>query len=227
MAIIGIDQSLTGTGLALLDNEGKLIKTKLVKTGKVMGVQRLEMITNEILTFCTDVKERFVIAREGYAFGAKGRATFSLGELGGCIDLTLYRHQRFSSSGFMVAFYVLPPNVVKKFCLGSGGIKKDSGYLLQVYNKLGKEFPDDNQADAFMIATTLHGLLIGSHSERKDHESFFTSLTDVKKEALLSPVAKDKELGITQATIKKMDRMSFGKHLVTGLEKIVIFKSEG
>jgi hypothetical protein len=165
-----------------------------------------------------------VISREGYSFASKGRSVFNLGELGGCIDLTLYR----SEIPNFVSYYVLPPTVVKKFCLGSGSIKKDSGYLLKVYNKFGTEFPDDNQADAFMIATTLLAFIKASCIQKGqlngfDHEVYFNSLSVVEKEALLSSSMSSKESGLTKATMKKLDHTTFADFVSKGLKEYVIF----
>lgn len=219
MAIIGIDQSLTGTGLAHLDNNGKMIRNTIIKTGKYSGIERLDFITKEIVSFCSETKERFVIAREGYSFGSRGRATFSLGELGGCVDISLYRSDLVN----LVKYYVLPPNVPKKFCLGAGNIKKDSGYLLKVYNKFKMEFPDDNQADAFMIAYTLFGFLKASCLQSPDGAGFVDGLNLVAKEALIAVAMSNKESGLTKATAKKLDNQEFAKHVQYTLNSYLAF----
>lgn len=222
MAIIGIDQSLTGTGLAYISNDGVLVKNSIIKTGKYLGTERLAFITDEIMKFCGEVNERFVIAREGYSFGSKGRATFSLGELGGCIDLCLFK----SNMPNLVKYYHLSPNAVKKFCLGSGSIKKDSGYLLKVFNKFNIEFPDDNQADAFMIAQTLLGFLKASRFQSPEHIKFVAGLTLVEKEALIASILSTKGSGVTKATIKKIDHESFGKYTSQTLENCLAFSGK-
>lgn len=221
MAIIGIDQSLTGTGIAEISNEGKLIRTKLLRPGKALGVQRLDFITQSICEFCEDVKEKFVIAREGYSFSSKGRSVFNLGELGGCIDLTLYR----SSISNLFEYFIFPPTVVKKLCLGSGAVKKDTLYLLEVLKKTGIEFPDDNQADAYMIAMTLwHFKKAICVKQGIEYSNFVNSLSDIKKEALLSALmsAKSKE-GVTKASIKKMSVENFSVNVLKVIEQYKVF----
>jgi len=224
MAVVGIDQSLTGTGLAELTNDGVLKRNVLVKTGKLVGIERLDLITKTVISFCEEVDERFVISREGYSFASKGRSVFNLGELGGCIDLSLFR----STMPNLISYYVLPPTVVKKFCLGSGSVKKDSGYLLKVYNKFGKEFPDDNQADAFMIATTLLAFMKASCIQKGqlngfDHEVYFNSLSVIEKEALLSSSMSLKDSGLTKATMKKLDHITFADFASKGLKEHLAF----
>ena len=216
MAVIGIDQSLTGTGVAEIDHDGKLIRRELLKIGKSKSVERLKLICDQIVVFCQQVNGRFVVAREGYSFGSRGRATFSLGELGGCIDLTLFT----ASLTGMVSYYVIPPTVVKKFCFGSGSVKKDSAYLLSVYNKFRIEFPDDNQADAFMIAKTVLGMLRG---REKGDSKYFESLTLPQKEALVSSVLGKKGSGVTKAVLKKIDSDLFANTVAEVLEGYKVF----
>lgn len=219
MAIIGIDQSLTGTGVAHVENDGTLFETKLLKVGKLRGIERLDFITSEICKFIDSVSERIVVAREGYSFGSTGRATFSLGELGGCIDLRLYSQK----PGDIVAYYTIPPTVIKKYCLGKGNIKKDSAYLLTVYNKIGVEFTDDNQADAYMIALTLLGFLMGRNDKMTD---FFEGLSIEKKEALVSSKINKKGSGVTKSTLKNMNHEEFAKYVGETLDEFRVFGDE-
>lgn len=216
MAVVGIDQSLTGTGVAQIENDGNLVRMQLLKTGKLRGVERLAHIASQLCVFLEEVGERFVAAREGYSFGSQGRATFSLGELGGCVDLTLFN----SRPGKIVEYYLIPPNVHKKYCLGSGAVKKDSSYLLTVLNKTGLEFPDDNQADAYMIATTLLGFLMGRNPNMS---TFFEGLTLPQKEALLSAKMGKKGSGVTKATVKKMEHEQFAGLVAEVLESYKAF----
>lgn len=216
MAIIGIDQSLTGTGLAVIDNSGNLVGTRIVNTAKLRGVERLAYISGKVNEFVNESGERCIAAREGYSFGSKGRATFSLGELGGCVDMGLYKERPEN----LVSYYMIPPTVVKKYCLGSGAAKKDSAYLLLVYNRTGLEFPDDNQADAYMIALTLLGFLMGRNIRMKD---FFDKLTPVQKEALMSSKMGKKGSGITKASMKSIGHESFASHVGEVLDGYLVF----
>lgn len=221
MSVIGIDQSLTGTGIVEISNDGSINRMQLIKTGKMRDVARLSYITDSIVSFCKETKERFVVAREGYSFGSKGRATFSLGELGGCVDLKLFEQK----IPLLVEYYTLPPTVVRKFALGLGNIKKDSSYLLKVYNKFKIEFPDDNQADAFMIARTLLGFMKAiSLKSESDHKLFVESMTIVEKESLVSSLLSCKGSGVTKATIKNMDHKDFASKVIESLKNYLCFQ---
>lgn len=220
MSVVGIDQSLSGTGIVEISHDGNIIRKQLLSPGKLLGVQRLDFITNKIFEFCSEIKERFIVAREGYSFASKGRSVFNLGELGGCIDLVLFR----SKISNFVEYYILPPTVVKKYCLGSGSVKKDSSYLLLVYKKLEIEFPDDNQADAYMIASTLLGFKKAICLQQGfDQTKFVKSLSETKKEALLSTLLSVKGSGITKATMKKIESVDFAGYVSKVIEEYKVF----
>jgi len=221
MAVIGIDQSFSGTGLVEIDNAGKIKRQEIVNTKKMSGVERLSFIVDKIVDFCKAADERFVVSREGYSFGSKGRATFSLGELGGCVDLKLFEED----IPFLVSYYVLPPTTVRKFSLGAGNVKKETGYLLTVYDKFGIRFPDDNQADAFMIARTLLGFKKAAClTSNFDHESFVKGLTLIEKESLVSSLLSVKGSGVTKATLKTMDHKEFALKVSESLKNYLCFE---
>ncbi len=218
MSILSIDQSLSGTAIAHIDNDCNIIETIMVDTDSMRGTYRLNYIVKEIIKACDKVEDRFLIVREGYSFGSKGRATFSLGELGGCIDLSLYNYK----NDKFKAYYVLSPGVWKKYCLQSGSVKKDSSYLLKVYNRFKIQFENDNIADAYMLGYSLVGLLKAS----KNVDGFIDNLTLPSKEALLSGMIGKKGTGITKATLKKMDNEEFSRNVFTCLNKCLSFVKE-
>ena len=220
MSIVGIDQSLSGTGIVEIGTDGSLKRSQLLGPGKLLGVRRLDFITEKIIDFLSEIKERFVVSREGYSFASKGRSIFNLGELGGCIDLVLFR----SKIPNLVEYYILPPTVVKKFCLGSGSVKKDSSYLLAVFKKLEIEFKNDNQADAYMIATTLLGFKKAICLQQGfDHENFVNLLDVAKKEALLSTLLSAKGSGVTKSVVKTMSHVDFANNVSNVIEQYKVF----
>ena len=215
MAIVGIDQSLSGTGVAILNDDGELQKTIIIEPPKKLGIgtKRLDYISATVVEILRCLDERFVIAREGYSFGSKGRATFSLGELGGAIDLSIFR---LAIENF-VTYSVIPPGSWKKYCFGIGSVKKDTNYLLQVYKKVGMEFPDDNQADAYMIARTLWAMCMVKRSQE-----FFENMTIIQKEALV-PLKTE---GVTKATLKKFSYEEYCEKLILAMGSIQVFNQE-
>lgn len=154
--ILGIDQSLTATGLCLIENDLTIIDQKTIDTSEMRGMKRIEYILKEIDKFIQKMSGNMLtIVREGYSYQSKSNSSFQLGELGGSINLLVYGFlQEIEKDDVDIRLLILPPATVKKFCLGSGSVKKDTEYLLKVFKKTGIEFADDNQADAFMLAKT-------------------------------------------------------------------------
>ena len=162
---LGIDQSLSGTGLCVLDEHGKILHTAVIKPKKIFGVHRLRYIADEIRDFIEDKCGEFDEirgSREEYSFSSKGAALFNLGELGGVVDLTIFNmfvHE--SMCGKNIQYYRIPAGVHKKYVVKNGNAKKGSTkadvqkYLDLVEKHTGEVFTDDNIADSYMIARTL------------------------------------------------------------------------
>lgn len=85
-----------------------------------------------------------LVVVEGYSFGSQGRATFSVGELGGAVRVKLFERG--------VPFVEVSPAVLKKFATGSGSAGKD-GVLLAAARRGGKLFAgmSNDEADAFWL----------------------------------------------------------------------------
>jgi len=223
MSIVGIDQSLSATGICEIDNSGKILRIKTIKTKGKKGVERLDFITNEIKDFCLLIKDKYVVVREGYSYGyakspfISSSCVFDLGELGGCIDLELYR----LTNSKMYGYYIIPTTVMKKFCLGQGGTKKDTSYLLSIYDEFKIKFDDDNQADAFMLANTILGFI-----KITNDEDFYNNLTPIKKEAIMSSFIGKKGSGITKTNIKKIQYLDFVEKTKLSLNEYLYFKKD-
>lgn len=145
--ILGIDASLTGTGIVVINNTGSILYQENLGT-KLKSFERLNYILRKVLTACSTYDIKYT-AIEGYAFLGSGRMT-DLAELGGIIKFFLW------SQKYPLDIY--PPSAIKKFITGKGNVKKDL-MLLKVYKKFGIEFNDDNLCDAYCIAKLkLHNL---------------------------------------------------------------------
>lgn len=132
MNIIGLDLSLTGTGICTA-GDGCLITTSLT------GVERLHRLWLDI---CSELPDRpAVVVLEGYSYGSKGRAVFDIGELGGVVRHELY------TSGYR--FVVVPPSTLKKFATGKGNIGKDA--MVATAARLGCPYDDNNIIDAWWL----------------------------------------------------------------------------
>ncbi|HNI02742.1 MAG TPA: crossover junction endodeoxyribonuclease RuvC [Chitinophagales bacterium] len=138
--IVGIDPSLSGTGLCFI-NKLNIPITEIIKTKKMDNrFDRYDYIVHKILDFVPDTTNLVVI--EHYSFGSIGKQT-DLAELGGIIRYALYVNK--------VKFIEVAPSSLKKFITGRGNAKKDE-MILAISKKYNKHFKDDNIADAYALA---------------------------------------------------------------------------
>lgn len=145
--IVGIDPSLTGTAVCVLNAHDGQIQSVATLTTKYFGMQRLRYIRDAAMAIMQGYAiETFSVFIEGYGFGCRGAAVFSLGELGGVLRLALFENT--------VTYYDVAPTVLKKFITSKGNSHKEL-MLEQVYRRfsVGSEIlKDNNQVDAFGLA---------------------------------------------------------------------------
>ena len=106
---VGIDLSLTGTGLSV-DGDLYLIASKLT------GVERLIDIRNRIIDHLANTTQRLYICIEGYSFGSRNSHAHALGELGGTVRVALHEH------GY--GYVDVAPTCRAKFATGKGNAGK-------------------------------------------------------------------------------------------------------
>jgi crossover junction endodeoxyribonuclease RuvC len=138
MVFLGVDQSLTGTGLCVLSDEGVLVASATVTPEDLRDGARLAFIKQAVATMLPGV---VFAALEGYSYNSVGHV-FELGEIGGVVKVALLE------AG--VPYVVVPPVLVKKFATGKATADKDDMALAA--KARGCVFSDDNQADAFFLA---------------------------------------------------------------------------
>jgi len=149
MAYLGIDQSLTATGLCLLGDDGTVRHLETIDPGKLRGAARLSLIKQRLLAEVEGSGVRGG-AYEGYAYDAVGRV-FQLGEVGGVVQLTLHE--------LGVSAVSVAPVALKKFATGSP--KADKDVMILAAQRDGAAPADDNQADAFFLARIAFFLATG------------------------------------------------------------------
>lgn len=151
--IIGIDPSLTSTGIVVLrGNKVELAVT--TKNEPALGtIDRVRLIYERIV----DIQENLsdgekwqapdLIVIEGFSYGSKGRSVFDIAYLGWRIreELEWLKEQD------NIPWLEVPPSQLKKFATGQGNANKEI-ILQQVYKRWGVEFSDNNQADAYVLA---------------------------------------------------------------------------
>jgi crossover junction endodeoxyribonuclease RuvC len=147
MYFTGIDPSLASTGIVIIDELGKLQRSKVISV-KQTGPARLVAIRNTVRYELAHFSETPIIdclaqvCIEHYAMGAKfGREL--AGELGGVLRVMMFENE--------IDYTEIPPLRLKQFATGKATAEKDH-ILLAVFKKWGVEFKTNDEADAFILA---------------------------------------------------------------------------
>jgi crossover junction endodeoxyribonuclease RuvC len=128
MSVVGLDLSLTSTGVA--DGNG----TRRF-CPKSRGIERL----HDFYTWAAAVRADLVMM-EGYSYGSRGKV-FDIGEMGGVVKLAL------SMRG--VPFIIVPPSTLKKYATGKGNAGKDE--VLSAAIRAGFAGSNNDEADAWWL----------------------------------------------------------------------------
>lgn len=144
---LGIDLSLVGTGIILLE-KGK-IKSRQLITSKPTGdlpineLKRIRKIIEEIEDIVTTEMPDIAVI-EGLAFMA--RNTTALVQLSALNYMT-----RSLLFDYKIPFVIVAPTSLKKFITGNGSAKKDV-MLIEVYKRYGVSILNDNECDAYGLS---------------------------------------------------------------------------
>jgi len=146
---IGIDQSLTGTGICGIIN-GKmffsaLVKSKKTEDGPMNEIKRISEIVDNILKTIeiNSSLEIDLVAIEGISYMSKN--TTSLSQLSGLSYMI--RAELFKRG---LKFVVVAPSSLKKFATGMGNAKKDL-MMMETYKEWGVAITNDNICDSFCL----------------------------------------------------------------------------
>lgn len=141
---VGLDLSLTSTGICVMDENGTILFEEVLNTPKkkIDGLERLKFIRESVSEAIKNYSVS-IANIENYSFGSRGRATFSLGELGGVVRLLLF--------DLGVTIIETSPSQLKKFATGRGNSDK-LDVVMSIEKNYGIKYLDDNAADAFILA---------------------------------------------------------------------------
>jgi len=144
-AFVGVDHSLTGTGIVVLDQDGCIIEQKLIKTTSDQIDEKRMIDIIDGLSFIPKIVKLKCVYIEGPSYMSSGQAVLQMGALHYLIRIFLYRKK--------VKYKIIAPGSLKKFICGPGnGNAKKEFMLLNIYKKYGLEFKDNNIADAYSLA---------------------------------------------------------------------------
>lgn len=134
MRVMGLDLSLTGTGVAKPDGA-----TARIKTGSLRGCERLIRIRRDVMAFVVADMPGLVIIEDRVNHVGDPGAT---AELHGVIKVALHE--------WSIPFALVPAPNLKQFACGKGNGKKED-MLLHAYIRYGREFANNDECDAFLL----------------------------------------------------------------------------
>jgi Holliday junction resolvasome RuvABC endonuclease subunit len=142
MRVVGLDLSLTGTGIAVVDDgpgQPSGIITGTVNPGKRREYERLRFIREQVIITCMGAD---LVVVEGPSFGSTGSAYHQIAGLWWFVTECVQRD---------LPLAVASPSSVKKYATGKGNANKDAMMLVTA-----RRFPefngDNNAADALWMA---------------------------------------------------------------------------
>jgi crossover junction endodeoxyribonuclease RuvC len=137
--VMGIDPSMTGCGLAIVE-DGHLLAARTVTTpADWERGRRLRWIAQVVDAFIMEFRPSF-IAMEGYAMGARFNREL-MGEVGGIIKAT--------ADGYEIVIWANAS--WKKTVLGNGKLPKED-VKVEVSRRFNYVNKDSNQVEAFCVA---------------------------------------------------------------------------
>lgn len=131
--VIGIDPSLTATGLA--DWDGTV---ETYGGDAKLGDRRLSFLYNQVKFHCQPGVDMAVIED----LPANAKSAGLTGKAQGVVRLALIRAD--------VPYVAISPAALKKFATGRGNATK-SDMRMELYKRTGIDLPDDNQVDAWWL----------------------------------------------------------------------------
>ncbi len=138
LAIVGLDLSLTHTGLCSPSGATDRLNTP---ASTVSGHDRLDEILQAVADW-TDVAD--LVAIEGYSYSSRASQAHAAGELGGLVRHRLWR--------LGTPYLDVPPACVKKYATGKGNAGKDEVVTAAV--RRGADLytgTTNDEADAFFL----------------------------------------------------------------------------
>jgi len=133
--VVGLDLSLTSTGVAITD--GALLSTSLIRT-KATGVERLMGIRRLVYQFVNGAE---LVVMEGYAFN-RGNQAHQIGELGGVVKVMLHEEG--------IPVVLVPPARLKMYATGKGNARKEH-VLVSAVSRFSRTFDTTDEAEAWWL----------------------------------------------------------------------------
>lgn len=143
MRIVGIDPSLTATGVAILE-DGEWIALNVL-SNKLRGHERMDYILTNMADLFVSLRKGDVVVMEGPSFNSQGQRSHELAGLWWLLRQEMWYYPD-------ITVVIVPPTTRAKYATGKGNAGKDL-----VYEAVSRDFPDaeikdHNVADAMIFA---------------------------------------------------------------------------
>ena len=148
MVFVGIDQSITSSGLVVINDKGEILETRLIETkSKIKKVEvsyeeRFDFILTTIYEIISKYKDFFIFI-EGISYHSISQRSYQQGALHWLIVVMCYKNN--------FKYSVVAPTANKKFMTGKGNAKKED-MIYHVKNKYDIDFKSSDLCDAFSLA---------------------------------------------------------------------------
>lgn len=140
---VGIDPSLVGTGVVMIDEDGEIVEQKLISTTPDIPTEQRLLDILKSLSFIKKVPRLQKVYMEDLAYFSKSSRLFELAGLHFMIRTEFFINN--------IQMKIIPPKTLKKFVTNNGNAKKNL-MLLQCFKRWGESFEDDNVCDAYCLA---------------------------------------------------------------------------
>lgn len=145
---VGLDPSLTATGLVVLNKEAEIIRQELIMTSSKVDIEpRLIKVKDHVMSSLgnAELNKFYNVYVEGLSFMSSGQGFTQLA------GLHYFLRSCFFQRPVDIKYEIIAPTALKKFVSGKGNAKKEL-MLLKVFKKWGVEFSDSNLCDAYSLA---------------------------------------------------------------------------
>lgn len=147
MRFIGIDPSISGTGLVILNEDGEVVEAISLRAGDEDDPLRFMKLTKRLRKHLNPATDRVLV--EGFSFGSRGRSVSTMYGLGWTIRILL--------EGEKFHWGEAAPTALKKFACNKGNAKKED-LILPVYKKWGFESDSNDIVDAYVLARMVYSM---------------------------------------------------------------------
>lgn len=189
---IGLDRSLTSTGIAVV-KAGKYIRGAQLSS-KFYGARRLYDLAKQILYYCSAYPNCLVIP-EGYSYMSKGSSGLSLAEFGGVMNVFFLMRN--------IKHLECAPQSLKKYATGVGNCDK-SLVPMNIFKKFGVQAIGNDHADSIALS------FLGYHA--------FNYLQNAKIVAPKAYTDKDIECFTTFLSLEKKEKKKKLNHKQLALD---------